>query len=133
LARKALSAAAGSRQPGLPHEGEGTVASQVWYIVTTGDTLFSIGLRYGSSVEAIAAANGIVPPYFIYPGQSLTIPAYADSTYVADTMATHTVTSGETLFFIAQQYGVTTQSLVAANGLANPNQIRVGQTLNIPY
>jgi LysM repeat protein len=103
------------------------------YIVTTGDTLFSIGLRYGSSVEAIAAANGIVPPYFIYPGQSLTIPAYSDSTYVADTMATHTVTSGETLFFIAQQYGVTTQSLVAANGLAHPNQIRVGQTLNIPY
>lgn len=103
------------------------------YIVTTGDTLFGIGLRYGSSVEAIAAANGIAAPYLIYPGQSLTIPAYLDNTNASDTLATHTVASGETLFFIAQQYGVTTQSLVAANGLANPNQIHVGQTLNIPH
>jgi len=34
--------------------------------------------------------------------------------------ATHTVTRGETLYHIARQYGVSTERLMAANGLRNP-------------
>lgn len=44
----------------------------------------------------------------------------------------HTVQSGETLGKIAQQYGVTTAALANANGIANPNMIRVGQKLIVP-
>ena len=45
---------------------------------------------------------------------------------------THVVQPGETVFRIAQRYGSTVNVIAAANGLANPNQIRVGQTLSIP-
>jgi LysM repeat protein len=44
----------------------------------------------------------------------------------------HVVQRGETLFRIALRYGVTVEAISQANGIANPNQILVGQALNIP-
>jgi LysM repeat protein len=46
--------------------------------------------------------------------------------------ATHVVSPGETLFMIAQRYGLSAVELAAANGLANPDQIYVGQVLFLP-
>lgn len=43
----------------------------------------------------------------------------------------HTVRPGETLLGIARQYGVTLPELVAWNGLTDPNQIQVGETLRV--
>lgn len=39
--------------------------------VSRGDTLFSIAFRYGTTVERLAAINGITPPYTIYIDQRL--------------------------------------------------------------
>lgn len=44
----------------------------------------------------------------------------------------HTVQQGETLSSIARRYGTTWQVVAKANGLANANQIYVGQKLKIP-
>ena len=45
------------------------------YVVQAGDNLFRIALRFGISMDAIAEANNIVPPwYVIYTGQQLVIP-----------------------------------------------------------
>ena len=44
----------------------------------------------------------------------------------------HTVQAGETLFSIAQRYGLTTRDLMAANGITDPDRIVVGQKLSIP-
>jgi len=44
----------------------------------------------------------------------------------------HTVSFGETLFSIAQAYGVTVEAIAAANGLTYPYLIYVGQELVIP-
>lgn len=49
------------------------------YIVKPGDYLYKIALEvYGdgsqASIAKIANANGITPPYLIYPGQVLIIP-----------------------------------------------------------
>lgn len=41
------------------------------YIVSRGDTLFSIAWRYGFDVKRLAAANKIPPPFTIYPGQAI--------------------------------------------------------------
>ncbi len=43
------------------------------YVVRRGDTLGSIAYRYGTTVSAIARANGIANPSYIYPGQRLQI------------------------------------------------------------
>lgn len=45
---------------------------------------------------------------------------------------TYTVQPGDTLAKIAQQYQVTVEAILAANGLQNPNLIQVGQELVIP-
>lgn len=42
-----------------------------YYTVQRGDTLYSIAFRYGVDFRQLAAANGIGPPYTIYPGQKL--------------------------------------------------------------
>lgn len=44
----------------------------------------------------------------------------------------YTVRSGDTLFSIAQQHGLTVAELMAANQLADPNRLVPGQTLWIP-
>lgn len=54
--------------PYAPHP-----SSQV-YVVRPGDTLFSIAMRFGTSVEAIALANNITNPGLIFAGQRLRIP-----------------------------------------------------------
>lgn len=44
----------------------------------------------------------------------------------------HLVKTGDTLIAIAEQYGVTVDAIVAANGLASPNRINIGERLTIP-
>ena len=44
----------------------------------------------------------------------------------------HVVESGQSLSAIASAYGVSAQAIIQANGLDNPNQLRVGQKLFIP-
>jgi murein DD-endopeptidase MepM/ murein hydrolase activator NlpD len=56
------------------------------------------------------------------------------ATYAASTTAprTHTVAAGETVYHIAQQYGVSVGRLMTANGLSDPRDLRVGEVLVIP-
>ncbi len=50
------------------------------HIVQCGDTLFSIARRFGTTVSAIAQANGICNPNLIFVGQRLIIPCPCPST-----------------------------------------------------
>ncbi len=66
----------------IPGGGSGTASSPSpasggtrTYTVRRGDTLFSIAYRYGTTAWAIANANGLANPNYIYPGQTLRIPA----------------------------------------------------------
>lgn len=45
---------------------------------------------------------------------------------------THTVSRGETLASIAAKYGVSVSAMLAANSIADPNLIKVGQKLVVP-
>jgi LysM repeat protein len=45
-------------------------------VVVHGDTLSSIAYRHGTTVNALAHANGLKYPYMIYPGQRLFIPCH---------------------------------------------------------
>ena len=59
------------------------------YTVQAGDTLYSIGWRYGLDYRGLAQANGLQPPYTIYPGQKLrlTAPAVAQAPTVGSASA----------------------------------------------
>src|SRR5258708_2719693 len=55
------------------------------------------------------------------------------STSHAASMATsYTIVSGDTLSGIASQYGVSVSAIASANGIADPNVIYAGQTIQIP-
>ncbi len=51
---------------------------------------------------------------------------------VASDRTTHQVVAGETVYHIAQTYGVSVARLMAANGLSDQHDLRVGQSLVIP-
>src|SRR5690606_33980521 len=99
-------------QPGIVPPTTGTA-----YVVQPGDTLRIIANRFGTTVQAIAAANGIVNPNVIYPGQVFIIPARG--TVIAPTNPTnpilppttgsrvYIVQPGDNLFRIALRYGTT--------------------------
>jgi LysM repeat protein len=104
------------------------------HVVQPGENLYRIALRYGVSVSALAAANGIANPNHIYVGQRLTIPGSGGvpAGPSTPTSGTHVVQRGENLYRIALRYRVTMSALAAANGIVNPNRIYAGQVLRIP-
>lgn len=63
-----------------------------------------------------------------------TLPFDAQTTTTTMVMGeqTYTVQQGDTLSYIAGQFGVTVEALVMANGLANPDAIQAGQKVIIP-
>jgi LysM repeat protein len=46
--------------------------------------------------------------------------------------STYVVAEGDSLYAIAVKFGVELNALIEANGLADPNDIQVGQELKIP-
>lgn len=104
------------------------------HVVQPGENLYRIALRYGVSVSALAAANGIIDPHRIYVGQRLIIPDSGSAPASLSTSAsgTHVVQRGENLYRIALRYRVSLRALAAANGIVDLNRIYVGQVLRIP-
>lgn len=120
--------------PGAPTQSAAPpVPDGSTHTVESGDTLASIAARYDVTVDSIAVANGITNPSLIYVGTTLRVIGPVGPTVEAVApSASHTVTSGESLNSVAARYGVSIDSLVSSNDLADPNLIRVGQVLTIP-
>jgi LysM repeat protein len=110
----------------------GTPGASIVHVVQRGENLFRIALRYNTTVEAIAAANGIRNPQLIYVGQELTISQGGGTTPPPGGGQTHVVQPGENLYRIALRYGTTPQAIASANNLPNVHLIYVGQVLRIP-
>lgn len=107
------------------------------YVVQWGDTLFSIAVRFNTTVQAIAQANNISNPNLIFAGQTLiiptggTVPPTAPPSTPGGTVI-YTVQPGDYLAKIARQFNTTVSAIVAANNIPNPNLIFPGQQLVIP-
>jgi len=113
------------------------IPAPVTHPVTAGEHLTSIAEHYGTTIDAIARANGLADPSYIRSGQVLTIPgARPDRTTPAPAPApapvTHRVAAGEHLTGIAAHYGTTIDAIARANGLADPSYIRSGQVITVP-
>ena len=104
---------------------------RVTHTVQRGENLFRIALRYGTTVQAIASANGIANPALIYVGQVLKISSSSGGQPPADG-TTYVVQAGDNLFRIALRYNLSYTYLAQYNGIANPSRIYVGQVLRIP-
>lgn len=102
------------------------------YIVRPGDTMFSIARQFGVSLDALIAANPQIPnPSQIRPGQVVCIPQ--TQTVCPPGTFRYTVQPGDTMFSIAQRFGVPLDELIAANPqIPNPNLIFPGQIVCVP-
>ena len=120
------------------------------YTLKPGDNLTRIAAQYGTSIDAILAANGLPNANRIYAGQTLVIPGADSPTTVADDESvtvdadapaadntaadatTYTVQRGDSAIKIARNFGIDENALLEANGIVNPNRVYVGQVLTIP-
>ena len=85
--------------------------------------MFSIARQFGVSLDALIAANPQIPnPSQIRPGQVVCIPQ--TQTVCPPGTFRYTVQPGDTMFSIAQRFGVPLDELIAANPqIPNPNLI----------
>ena len=98
------------------------------YIVQPGDTLYLIALRFGTSVEAIASANGITDPSVIVPGLELVIPGFEGVTGVLDF---HELMFGEDIATLSVRYGLPPDAIIKLNRVLHPGRFYIGQALII--
>ena len=122
---------------------------RIIHIAQPGENLFRIGLAYGIGWQAIMDANRPRPTN-IYVGESLIIPVGRRAHAPAPPPdrppphraarphrptvghSTYLIQRGDTLWLIAQRFGVTVGQMMAANDISNPNYIYYGQALVIP-
>jgi LysM repeat protein len=117
------------------------------HVVRSGETIYCIARAYGVDPWAITAHNGIVNPNMVYPGQVLAIPnAYAwvppgrtcarqcppGPGYPCTCATYHTISSGENLYRISLQHGLSMWRIAECNRIYNLDYIRAGDVLCIP-
>jgi hypothetical protein len=82
------------------------------YTIVAGDDMFRIAARFQVNFLTLWAANPqVTNPDMIFPNQVLGIPCPA----VRACRATLTVTAGQSIWSISQQYGVDLQTMLDAN------------------
>lgn len=121
------------------------------YTVVSGDTLSRIANRHNTTVSAIKAANSKssdlirVGEKLMIPGSggaapkpapapaasSVTAPTVTTSSVVSGDSRIHVVKAGEYPATIARMYGMTTDELLATNGITDPRTLQVGQKLKV--
>jgi LysM repeat protein len=117
------------------------------HTVKAGETLYSIANMYGTTVDAIVAANSLANPSVLVVGQKLTIPGASGSSggtsggtssgstgSATGCRISHTVKPGEWVWQIARNYGVSPYDILSANGLTinSARLLYPGQVLCIP-
>ncbi|WLP93455.1 LysM peptidoglycan-binding domain-containing protein [Psychrobacter sp. M13] len=116
------------------------------YKVRSGDGLIALAKQFGISTQALAGLNGIGARDSLYVGQTLKVPANADTSVTssnssssssssASSVATssYKVKSGETLIGIANSIGVSAEQVAAVNSSFDANaRLQRGQTIKVP-
>lgn len=101
------------------------------YTVQRGDSLYSIASRYGITVNELKAANNLTSNILTI-GQRLVIPTSpTPDTTLPENYTVYTVERGDTLFNIANEYGVSVNDLINFNQLTSTG-LTIGQQLLIP-
>lgn len=132
-------------RPGTPAASEaapiaapasnGAKAATTTYLVTRGDSLWTVAKKNGVSVNELVKANNLKSNATLQIGQKLMIPAAsavaASASSPEATGPTHTVKGGETLGQIARTHGTTVNTLKRMNKLTS-DVVRPGKVLLLP-
>lgn len=94
------------------------------YTIKTGDTLSSVGKKFGVTVDTIRYANNITNIAYLKVGQTIEIPPVNGVVYE--------VRAGDSLASVAEKFGVAEQAIADFNYLSKPFTLSKGQTLILP-
>jgi lipoprotein NlpD len=98
----------------------------VFSLIAVGGAACRPYARIGGAISVALILAGCVAP------AASPTPYHRAYSYQRTDGAPHIVQRGETVYHIAQLYGVSVDALMAANGIGDPRQLRVGQALTIP-
>lgn len=100
------------------------------YVVKAGDTLYSIANRFNVTVDELKRANNLTSNALTI-GQKLIIPAEEEQAPSTSDYINYIVKSGDSLYKIANQYGVSVNDIIEFNQLPS-TVLSIGQQLLIP-
>ncbi|WP_374078686.1 LysM peptidoglycan-binding domain-containing protein [Bdellovibrio bacteriovorus] len=104
-----------------------------YYIVQSGDSLFTIARKYSTSVSELQRLNSIKRGRTLKVGMKLRVPT-PDSSSVREVAKAkvHVVKRGENLSVIAAKYNVSMTDIKEKNKIRNPASLVVGARIVIP-
>lgn len=97
------------------------------YTVRPGNTLYAIAQFFGTTVDELQNLNGIQNPDSIYVGQILQIPEFS----ATGMPQYYVVRPGDSLWTIANRYGLDLDTILRYNQLNDPNVLYPGQILRL--
>lgn len=103
-------------------DSTGNNGNDNYYVVKSGDTLWSIARKYNLSVNELKALNNL-SSNVLNVGQRLIVGKESSNDYV--------VSAGDTLWAIARKFNVSVDDIKALNNLSS-NNLSIGMTLKIP-
>lgn len=98
----------------------------IYYVVGPGENLFRIGLKFGTTAQAIAAANNIADPRQVQAGTMVLVPVPAPGGGYG-----YYVRPGDTVYSIARRFGMTVEELVSLNNIGPDFTIRPDTILKV--
>jgi LysM repeat protein len=99
--------------------------------VVSGDTLYKIAIRCGTSVNALKLANNLADVNLIHVGQVLLMPGALIKG--SNNVDVYIVNHGDILSEIATMFNTTLSNILSLNPeIKNPNLIFAGQHINVP-
>jgi spore germination protein len=96
------------------------------HVVGAGENLWAISNRYGVPIQTIVELNGLPSASTLVPGLALYIP---DNQLP---IRSYQIKAGDQIWELARRFRTDSSSILAANPGINPNQLFIGQIIQIP-
>ena len=153
LSSKSVSTETKQEESAPKEETKSTETSTGSYTVVSGDGLYAIARKTGTSIQDLLSLNGLTLNSTIYPGQVLKLSSTSEvsaseeattsaeetsseesasnEVQTSSTAGSYTVVSGDSLYAIARKTGTSIQDLLSLNGLNLNSVIHPGQVLQL--
>lgn len=99
------------------------------YVVQSGDTFYSIAVKFGVTVDDIVKANPSINPNALSVGAEVVIPGMQG---VSGKLLTETIPLGETLRTLSIHNQITSLQVAQLNRITSPAEVYAGASLIIP-